>query len=150
MRSLPHDIKLYLTGRDEDYLRPFLSDNCISLGWLTKDDQRAVMSQADAFVCTSNQDCNAKLQEYLRWQRPILALKGEADNFFTDGENALLADDGDYAPLVLRLANDPALCRRLAENAARQIPVYSWFEIAQKFDAYFRGMLSNVACEVGT
>ena len=25
------------------------------------------MSQADAFVCTSNQDCNAKLQEYLRW-----------------------------------------------------------------------------------
>ena len=140
MRSLPRDIKLYMTGRDADYLKPYLSDNCISLGWLSKEEQFAVMSQADAFVCTSNQDCNAKLQEYLRWQRPILALHGEADNFFTDGENALLATDGDYAPLILRLANDPQLCRRIAENAARQIPVFSWFEIAQQFDAYFRGL----------
>lgn len=141
MRSLPRDIKLYMTGRDADYLKPYLSDNCISLGWLSKEEQFAVMSQADAFVCTSNQDCNAKLQEYLRWQRPILALHGEADNFFTDGENALLATDGDYAPLILRLANDPQLCRRLSENAARQIPVYSWFEIAQRFDAYFKELM---------
>ena len=138
MRKLPKDIKLYMTGRDEPYLRVYLSDNCISLGWLSKEEQYSVMSQADAFVCTSNQDCNAKLQEYLRWKKPILALHGEADNFFKDGENALLATDGDYAPLVERLANDPELCRRLAENAARQIPVYSWYEIAQQFDAYFR------------
>lgn len=142
MRHLPRDIKLYLTGRDEAYLKPYLSENCISLGWLSKADQLAVMSQADAFVCTSNQDCNAKLQEYLRWEKPILALHGEPDNFFKDGENALLAWDGDYAPLVQRLADDPALCRRLAENAAREIPVYSWAEIAAQFDAYFRGLIS--------
>lgn len=141
MRQLPRDVKLYLTGRDEDYLKPYLSDNCISLGWLSKEEQRAVMAQADAFVCTSNQDCNAKLQEYLRWRKPILALHGEPDNFFTDGENALLAWDGDYAPLVRRLADDPALCRRLAANAAREIPVYSWAEIAAQFDAYLRGLL---------
>lgn len=143
MRQLPRDIKLYLTGRDVDYLKPYLSDNCISLGWLSKEEQRAVMSQADAFVCTSNQDCNAKLQEYLRWQKPILALHGEPDNFFKDGENALLAWDGDYAPLVRRLADDPALCRRLAANAAREIPVYSWAEIAAQFDAYLRGKLAD-------
>lgn len=143
MRELPCDIKLYLTGRDEDYLKPYFSGNCISLGWLSKEEQRAVMSQADAFVSTSDQDCNAKLQEYLRWQKPILALHGEPDNFFKDGENALLARDGDYAPLILRLASDPALCRRLAENAAREIPVYSWAEIAAQFDTYFRRQIAG-------
>ena len=141
MRHLPRDIKLYMTGHDEAYLKPYLSENCISLGWLTKNEQYAVMSQADAFVCTSNQDCNAKLQEYLRWRKPILALHGEADNFFKDGENALLATNGDYAPLIARLAADPALCRRLADNAAMQIPVYSWAEIAQRFAVYFERLL---------
>ena len=143
MRKLPRDVKLYMTGRDEDYLKEYLSENCISLGWLTKEEQRAVMAQADAFVCTSNQDCNAKLQEYLRWKKPILALHGEADNFFKDGENALLATDGDYALLVERLANDLALCRRLAENAAKEIPVYSWAEIAQQFAAYFNSLVEK-------
>lgn len=141
MAYLPEDVKLYLTGRDEKYLDRYKSKNCIFLGWLSKEEQYAVMSQADAFVCTSNQDCNAKLQEYLRWKKPILALHGEADNFFKDGENALLADDGDYAPLIKRLVNDPTLCKRLADNAAKQIPVYSWYEIAQQFDAYFKELM---------
>lgn len=140
MRQLPKDIKLYLTGQMEDYLRPYASDNCIFLGWLAKEEQFAVMAQADAFVCTSDQDCNAKLQEYLRWRKPILAYDGEANNFFRNGENALLAKNGDYAPLIMRLAGDPALCRRIAENAARDIPVYSWAEIAAQFEAFFEGL----------
>jgi glycosyltransferase involved in cell wall biosynthesis len=137
MMRLPKDIKLYLTGRKEVYLEKYASENCIFLGWLTKEEQFNVMSQADAFVCTSDQDCNAKLQEYLRWKKPILAYDGEANNFFKNGENALLAKDGDYAPLIERLAADPDLCRRISENAARDIPVYSWAEIAGQFDEYF-------------
>lgn len=137
MRSVPKDVKLYLTGRMEDYLKPYASENCVFLGWLSKPEQYAVMSQADAFVCTSNQDCNAKLQEYLRWKKPILAFDGEANNFFKNGENALLAKDGDYAPLIMRLVSDPELCRRIAENAAREIPVYSWAEIAGQFEEFF-------------
>ncbi len=66
---------------------------------------------------------------------------GEANNFFRNGETALLAKDGDYAPLLLRLANDPALCRRIADNAARDIPVFSWREIAEQFDGYFRSVM---------
>ena len=143
MRNVPKDIKLYLTGRNEDYLMPYSSDNCVFLGWLTKEEQYNVMSQADAFVCTSDQDCNAKLQEYLRWKKPILAYDGEANNFFVNGETALLAKDGDYVPLVMRLANDPALCRRIAENAARDIPVYSWHEIAEQFDGYFEEIMAQ-------
>ena len=93
-------------------------------------------------MCTSNQDCNAKLQEYLRWKKPILAFDGEANNFFKNGETALLAKDGDYAPLIMRLADDPSLCRRIAENADRDIPVYSWAEIARQFEEYFIGIMS--------
>lgn len=136
MTKLPKDIKLYLTGQNEAYLSKYESDNCIFLGWLTKEEQYNVMSQADAFVCTSDQDCNAKLQEYLRWKKPILGFDGEANNFFKNGENALLAKNGDYAPLIEKLASNPALCQSLSENAARDIPVYSWAEIAQQFDEY--------------
>jgi glycosyltransferase involved in cell wall biosynthesis len=66
-----------------------------------------------------------------------LAYDGEANNFFKNGETALLAKDGDYAPLITQLAGDPDLCRRIADNAAREIPVYSWREIAEQFDEYF-------------
>ena len=141
MGKLPKDIKLYLTGRNEPYLEKYASENCLFLGWLSKEEQYAVMSQADAFVCTSNQDCNAKLQEYLRWKKPILAYDGEANNFFKNGETALLAKDGDYAPLIEQLAADSSLCRRIAENAVRDIPVYSWAEIAQQFEEYFMEMM---------
>jgi glycosyltransferase involved in cell wall biosynthesis len=116
----------------------YRSPNCIFLGWLSKKEQYGVMSQADVFVCTSDQDCNAKLQEYLRWKKPILAFDGEANNFFKNGENALLARDGDYAPLIEKLAGDQGLCRKLAQNAARDIPLYSWLEIARQFEEYFR------------
>ena len=141
MQKLSRDIKLYMTGQEYDHLKPYYSENCISLGWLTKEEQLAVMSQADAFVVTSNQDCNAKLQEYLRWKKPILAFDGEANNFFQNGRNALLAKDGDYAPLIERLAADPALCKTLADNAAHDIPVYTWAEIAQQFENYFKTLV---------
>lgn len=141
MQKLPKDIKLYMTGQEYDYLKPYYSDNCISLGWLTKEEQFAVMSQADAFVCTSDQDCNAKLQEYLRWKKPILAFDGEANLFFKNGHNALLAKDGDYAPLIMRLVNEPDLGPTLTANAETEIPVYSWAEIAQQFDDYFKTLV---------
>ena len=143
MQYLPKDIKLYLTGRTVKYLDKYASDNCVFLGWLTKEEQFGVMSQADAFVCTSDQDCNAKLQEYLRWKKPILAYDGEANNFFKNGETALLAKGGNYAPLIEKLAADPDLCKRIAANAEREIPVYSWREIAGQFDEYFSELTSE-------
>ena len=141
MRKLPKDIKLYMTGQEADYLKPYYSENCISLGWLTKEEQLAVMSQADAFVVTSNQDCNAKLQEYLRWHKPILAFDGEPNNFFKNGHNALLAKNGDYAPLIRRLIDEPDLGPTLVRNADAEIPVFTWAEIARQFDDYFKTLV---------
>ncbi len=65
------------------------------------------------------------------WRRkmPILAFDGKANNFW-NGEATLLAKDGDYAPLVERLAKGPDLCCRIADNAGRGITVYSWAEMA--------------------
>ena len=41
MRKLPKNVKLYLTGREEDYLKPYQSDNCIFRGcaWETGSPQ---------------------------------------------------------------------------------------------------------------
>ena len=141
MRSFPKEARLLMTGREYDYLKPYYSENCVSLGYVSKAEQYDVMSKADAFVCTSDQDCNAKLQEYLRWQKPILAYDGEANTFFKNGHNALLAKDGDYVPLIRRLLDEPELGKQLAENAAKEIPVYSWAEIAVQFNDYFEQLL---------
>jgi hypothetical protein len=35
------------------------------------------------------------------------------------------------------------LCQSLSENAERDIPVYSWAEIARQFDEYFAGIIMN-------
>jgi glycosyltransferase involved in cell wall biosynthesis len=136
MRHVPKEIKLYLTGQDNPELAQYASDNCIFLGFLPKEEQLNVMRQADVFVCTANQDCNAKLQEYLRWHKPILGYDDRANLFFKNGENALLTRD--YPAAIMTLYHDPELRQRLADNAARDIPVYSWTEIAEQFLEYFK------------
>ncbi len=119
-------------------LDPYNSANCIYLGYLSKNDQLSVMAQADVLVVTADQDCNAKIQEYLRFGKPILGYDGRANLFFTNGQNALLTRD--YPSAIRRLADDPDLRRRLVENAARDLPVHTWAEIAALFDACFRSV----------
>lgn len=140
MKSLPDDIHLYFTGRTAPCVKERLRSNCTSLGWLSKAEQLSVMSQADAFVVTADMDCNAKLQEYLRFKKPIVAYDGRANLFFTKGRNALLTKD--FATAFRQLAEDPSLCQELAKHAAEDIYVHTWAEIASLFDTYFRGILS--------
>jgi len=135
MRRLPADIKLYLTGHGSEHMRQYASENCIFLGFVPKNDQLCVMAQADVLVVTADQDCNAKLQEYIRFNKPILGYDGRMNLFFANGRNALLTRD--YPAAIRRLAGDPVLCRTLAANAARDIPVHTWLEIAQQFHDYF-------------
>jgi glycosyltransferase involved in cell wall biosynthesis len=100
------------------------------------------MKQADVFVCTADQDCNAKIHEYLRWERPFLGYDGRANLLFKNGENAILCKPRDYPAAILRLAGDPALRSRLTANAKRDIPVHSWAEIAARFDTVFMDLVS--------
>jgi glycosyltransferase involved in cell wall biosynthesis len=138
MRYVPKEIKLYLTGSQYPYLNEYFSDNCIYLGFLPKPAQLHVMAQADAFVVTANQDCNAKLQEYLRFKKPILGYDGRLNLFFKNERNAMLTKD--YPSAIQRLASDPQLRKQLVEHAEQDIPVFSWAEIAQQFDTYFLGL----------
>jgi len=144
MRHVPKEVKLYLTGQHYAYLDEYASENCIFLGYVSKNDQFCVMSQADVLVCTANQDCNAKFHEYLRWKKPILGYDDRANLLFSNGRNAWLTRD--YASAILRLYHDPDLRGALAENAAKDIPVYTWQEIASQFNDYFNAMLEGTAC----
>jgi hypothetical protein len=135
MRHVPKNIKLYLTGRHYRHLDKYASDNCIFLGYVSRNDQLCVMDQADVLVCTADQDCNAKLQEYLRFKKPILGYDGRMNLFFKNGENALLTRD--YPNAIMALYNNPSLRTALADHAARDIPVYTWSDIAGQFDTFF-------------
>lgn len=141
MRHVPKNIKLYITGRHYAYLDEYASDNCIFLGYISKNDQWCVVDQADATVCTSNQDCNAKIHEYLRMKKPILGYDGRGNMLFKNGHNALLTRD--YKSTLMYLYEHPELKEKLVENAANDIPVYTWYEIAQQFSDYFEGLLSG-------
>jgi len=138
MAHLPRDIKLYLTGGHYPFMDRYASENCIFLGYLPKNDQLSVMVQADVLVLTANQDCNAKIQEYLRFEKPILGYDDRPNLFFTNGRNALLTRD--YRAAILRLADDPGLRASLVENARCDLPISTWAEIAAQFDAYFKSL----------
>jgi len=140
MRYVPKNIKLYLTGQHYPYLDKYASDNCIFLGYVSKNDQWCVVDQADVVVCTSDQDCNAKLHEYLRMKKPILGYNGRANMLFENGHNALLCRD--YPAALQRLQDNPDLREKLASNATADIPVYTWQEITKQFDDYFEELLS--------
>ena len=141
MQQVAKDIKLYFTGHKAAYLQGYQSENCIFLGYLPRQDQFAVMAQADAFVYTANQDCNAKLQEYLRWEKPIIGWDDRPNLFFQNDRNALLTKD--YAAAIEKLAGNPQLCAELAANAKADIPVYTWAEIAEQFERYFEGLMAK-------
>jgi hypothetical protein len=141
MRELPDNIKLYFTGGHYPYLDKYASSNCIFLGFLPKNDQLCVMEQADVLVCTADQDCNAKFHEYIRFGKPILGYDGRPNMLFSNGHNALLTRD--YASAIKQLYGDPTLRARLAQNAAQDIPVLAWSEIASLFDRYFDKQLAK-------
>ncbi|NQT93417.1 MAG: glycosyltransferase, partial [Lentisphaerae bacterium] len=135
MSKVPKDIKLYLVGTPYEYLQPYASDNVIFLGRLPENDKWSIMSQADVLVCTADTDCNAKFHEYLRVGKPILGYDGIANHLFQNRRNALLTRN--YPAAIMELCRSPELRAELAANAARDIPVYTWHEIAQQYDQAF-------------
>jgi glycosyltransferase involved in cell wall biosynthesis len=139
MKHVPPDIKLYLVGNPNPTLIPYASENVIFLGRLTENDKWSVMSQADVLVCTADTDCNAKFHEYLRMGKPILGYDGIPNHLFTNRRNAILTRD--YPAAIMELFKSPDLRRLLADNAARDIPVYTWKEIAQRYDHAFAELL---------
>jgi glycosyltransferase involved in cell wall biosynthesis len=136
MAFVPPEIKLYLIGAPNPRLQKHASANVTFLGRRSENDKWAIMSQSDVLVCTADTDCNAKFHEYLRMRKPILAYDGIPNCLFRNRVNALLTRD--YPAAIMELCGSPELRQKLAENAARDIPVYTWREIAQQYDDAFR------------
>jgi len=141
MTHVPPDIKLYLIGTPNPALTPYASSNVIFLGRLSENDKWAVINQADVCVCTADTDCNAKFHEYLRMRKPILGCDGIPNYLFENRVNALLTRD--YPAAIMELAASPELRRTLTENAARDIPVCTWPEIAQQWNRALTTILSE-------
>lgn len=143
MARVPRNVKLYLVGATYEYVKEYESENVINLGPRWGNDKWSILSQADVLVCTADQDCNAKFQEYLRMKKPILAYDGRPNLLFKNRQNAFLTKD--YASAIMELYQSPDLRKRLAENAARDIPVFTWREIAEKYDSAFSEVLTLYA-----
>jgi glycosyltransferase involved in cell wall biosynthesis len=107
----------------------------------------SVMSQADVLVCTADQDCNAKFHEYLRMGKPILAYDGKPNWLFKNRVNAFLTRD--YAEAIIELRDSPALRASLAANAARDIPLCTWKEIASMYDVALETVISMHQSRLG-
>ena len=72
-----------------------------------------------------------ELHEYLRFNKLILGYDGCPNLFFANGRNALLTRD--YPSALKQLADAPERLRQLAAQAARDLPVQSWADIAVAF-----------------
>lgn len=132
MAHVPDDIRLYLIGTPNPDLRKHASGNVVFLGQLPENDKWSVMSQADVLVNTADMDVNSKIYEYLRMQKPILGYDGIPNYKFTNRVNALLTRD--YPSAIMELYQSPELRTTLAVNAARDLPVCTWLELAQQYD----------------
>ena len=140
MAHVSKDIRLYLIGRPNPRLQRRAPENAIFLGYLSHNDKWAVMSQADVLVNTADMDSNSKVYEYLRMKKPILGYDGIPNYKFTNRVNALLTRD--YPAAIMELYRSPELREELAKNAERDLPVCTWFELAQQYDSTFREILS--------
>jgi glycosyltransferase involved in cell wall biosynthesis len=141
MSRVPKHIKLYLIGYANPELEKYASENVIFLGPKWGNDKWSILAQADVLVCTADTDCNTKFHEYLRMGKPILGYDGIANHLFLNRRNALLTRD--YPAAIMELYRAPELRKELAANAARDIPVYSWREIAQQYDQAFAEIVES-------
>ena len=140
MSHVPADVHLYMVGTPNPALQSVAPANVTFLGRVSENDKWSIMSQADVLVCTADTDCNAKFHEYLRMGKPILGYDGVPNCLFTNRRNALLTRD--YPAAIQELQQSPELRRTLAENAARDIPVCTWREIAAQYDRAFEEILA--------
>ena len=78
-----------------------------------------------------------KILEAMALGTPVIATRKGAEGLdVTPEENILIADDpADFASQTIRLLRDPALRKRLAENARRLVEAkYSWRAIGERFN----------------
>ena len=129
LRERYPDIRLYLAGIWEDKelqeqaetLREYVTD----LGWIGGAEKQRYLKECDIFVMPSYfEGQSVAILEAMANSCGIVASKtGGIPDMIIEGETGIFAEPGDTETLeegLLKLLADPALCRKLGENARRK------------------------------
>jgi glycosyltransferase involved in cell wall biosynthesis len=136
--------KLLIAGCKPGLNLPYTEE----LGKVPLDELAAYYAQASVFCMPSRLEPSASVYvEAMCAGLPVVALNaGAVRELVVPGETGYLAEPGDVEGLsksIIRLFDDPELCRRLAENGRTSVlSQYAWPSVFQKVGAKIRSALS--------
>jgi len=107
------------------------------------DDPARYLAETAAFVVPlrSGAGMRVKILDAWCWGLPIVSTRVGAEGLRTgDGENILLADDAEaFAAAVVRVLQDPATARRIADGGRQSVEAYyDWRRVYRAWDRVYR------------
>jgi len=131
-------IRLVIVGtgsglaRLRDLASDLLPDDTVHFtGWIEHQRVPTYLAAADVAIypyrdtLINRAKCSIKILEYMAMGKAIVTTRvGQNLEYLQDGRSGILAEPGDanaFAQALIRLLTDPALARRLGQNAAQRI-----------------------------
>ena len=132
------EVKLVIVGTGDGHqrLRALaaeldLHDSVLFTGWIEHRHVPAHLATADIAIypyrdtLINRAKCSIKILEYMAMGKAIVTTRvGQNLEYLEHGQSGILAAPGDagaFAQALLQLLGDPALARRLGQNAAQRI-----------------------------
>jgi len=126
----------------------------IMAGWVDPEELPDHLAAADLALypfddtLVNRCKCPAKLTEILSHGVPVVADRvGEIPGYLPPEADSFLSDPGDPEGMVgpvLRLVDDPTLCRRIGELSVRYIHSrFSWTRLAEGLETFYRRFTSD-------
>jgi glycosyltransferase involved in cell wall biosynthesis len=111
------------------------------LGAMSREEVRAALAAADAFVLSSKEEAfGLAAVEARAAGLPVVALRsGRLQEVAPDGDSGMLVDtDAQMADALVRLATDEGLLARLSDHSRRHPPPFDWSTVAQGHEEAYR------------
>ncbi len=144
----PDAIELYVAGQPFPEVNSTAPPNFHHLGLLGKKELAEVLGQCDCVVVplsagdAADAASPVKLFEGLAAGKPCICSRTRGiSEVITDGENGLLVDSLDADAWLARIHSlqaNPALLKRLSENARATAARYDWTALAESFASLLR------------
>ncbi len=146
---VPHRAVIVGDGPDRNYAEQQLPQ-AIFTGFLGGDDLAAAYASSDLFVFPSDSESfgNVTLEAMASGVACVCADATGSRSLVVDGETGFLADASDapaFTAHLARLAQDPALRRRMGEAGRARALGFSWSETLARMLGYYRALLGAAA-----
>ncbi len=151
-----HTIPLHLyiagAGEREQETRQLIRENRLEqhvtlLGGISANEVQAWYHRSDIFVLPSREESfGSVIIEAMASGIPVIATDILAvRNTIQNGRNGLLVAQNarDLAGAILQLIRDPALRRKLTDNACKDVKQYNWKTIADRFERVYESSLRS-------